>query len=1059
MATPQEITYRKAGVEYHQERLSEFGGWEADSTDATLGKANFCEIKNFRRPTAGDYEVRTGQITTLLGKPAIPELDPGFDTIGHEVLAKCEYRGDFNGVDTFFDVTLVYDTILKRVSVVLFEPISNWQKKIFVTNLDLTAESWIIQYAFSLAVTVKGTGSFEVMPTDGTLATWIVRSLGKDVCPTPTRVTFVTKTTGDLLVFDNNGADSSRGPGGDVLTQQFKYDVGDPVPRRIPIPIAANYWLNSFQTAFQVNHPRFWVHNTKDVIVTNGTKDSPLHNKTRGWGYRCVAVQEFLDHRGDKYRVRSHASADFWVADNTYGPSQWGPEPKHFGNMTPGWSDIPASWPQDVGSSTAMFPLPSINDLRDLQAQYRSFSRDNASDPYFYLATYLHFGKNGNNPDFNGSAPYYVDVPVSELKHAPLAILDWQYFVLSGLLGNVVEIEIYRTAHSEADETKNVTLDPNFEPQKYGYVGSILPGAVFTDDVIDDAIDFGTTPEQQDGYLRGQFSGSVSRDFDNRLVFGDIITDYKLLTPSQVVQGFTYDVAGQSVSAAHHYTPPDFDVIAVGDPRIKTRFYYAYIDQNGVQSDAVEIQEVTAALGGLTSEMWVSFVLPRGYDATIQQIAIIRASWDGTQYVYTTIATILTSSGVYISKNDETGTAASLTGTSKRSYGTGSIIYSEPNQIYFWPPLNFEIHHLFARVRFLDVLIGPLFVITDQNVRLTYLDGRREELTKHIGAISRFAAQKVDNNIFILTPYGMYFVESSGVVQFPVSVQTVILPYLHEVIPNTLPLANAKRASIGYLGEREELWLHLPSSKDLWIAAGQDPQNALPHRTIIFKFGPGGDPSQFHAMRATIGQTINYEFDLREDFVITDFLKPDPSDPTNLSLVTVVDDISKYRSEPIIFSSKAMGNLFASFRDMSLDANNKNPKNTIVVVNNDAVDTDWAAEASMEKTWNMGAPSVNKSLRELTVRTSGNGQLLLGTGQPNQNRQLTRSKGSLHRGARMFPVTNPRSPLRHIVSGSVIESVATAPVTRIVSNPDKDGSHTTHIRAIDIDVVILNNHP
>lgn len=1123
MGQPWEVTFRKYGVEYHKEVLSDFGGWNADSTDATLGRDEFSEVRNYRRPTTGNYEVRTGTRVVALQ-----------NTTGATILSKCEYRNDWkNGslpvADTFFDVTLF--ELSRVLYLAIYEPISGFQKMVQVSVLtdppspiqtpEDPPKSWVIQYAWSLVVTAKGFGTWEAFPTDNTLTTWTSSELGKDVCPVPSGVSFETKTTGDLFILDNNRVVNS---GVSSLPADVKLDPNNPGQYlTIDVPIATDYWLVSRgadvtggTASFSPNDLPWWVPNTKDVSAKESGHTagrwSEFHNATRAWGYRFVAVQEFTNSRGEKYRVRSAPSVDLWVADMEYAPAQWGPVPTK--TVAHGLSDLVHSAGSNIwtcltcdpfGSGQAhdinafgvatgstlsqfftahgntVFPIPNAQALENLQVLFVNYMAGNPnaaaySNPYAYIADYLGNTSASEMLNCDGLAPYLGHVPASKLKKCPLAVFSWSDFSIGGLQGNVIEIEVYRTAHSEPEDKDNTTKNPNFEAHKYGYVGSILPATSFTDEVPDDDIDFGVPPEAQDGYLRGEFSGAIIREYDNRLVIGDVVTDYEVQGPAEMsvaarhnigpghpggasaIRGFWYELSSDPASPT--LTAPSYSAFFINntnptdglDPIV---FFAAYVDNNGVQSDSSFVASIGSGIGFVATDsthcanLNASFVFPRGYAANVQKIRLFRGVWNTgsskRDWIQLMEMDVVSGSGVYISKNDETGTPVQDLSTSNpfpgavtRSSSPGSIIFSQPNQIYFWPPLNFETHHQFAPVKLLDVVLGPLYVGTDQSVSLTELNGRREELTKHIGPISRFACQKVDKILFLLSPYGMYFIEASGVVQFPAQVQTVILPYLNEEIAGVLPLANVQRASIGFLGERNELWLHLPSSKDLG--------GVLPHRTIVFKLGTGNNPAH----------TINYEMDLVANSLSNPGIGFERRDKL-AGVVTIghfpglIDDPNFWRPEQILFQSRAMGGLFAGYYDSQIGS--------LVTLDCDAIGQQWQGTAAIEKSWHAGSPNTLKSLREIVVKTEGNAKITLSTGQSNPNFTRTNLLGAISYWARRFPVINMMQPLKHIVSGSAVEARSSAPYTRIFTEPDNNGVHNLSIKAIQFFAEVVSNHP
>ncbi|MFS6809947.1 hypothetical protein, partial [Staphylococcus aureus] len=135
---------------------------------------------------------------------------------------------------------------------------------------------------------------------------------------------------------------------------------------------------------------------------------------------------------------------------------------------------------------------------------------------------------------------------------------------------------VYRTAWSDGD-AKLTDNDPAFQPHLYGYVGSIKPNNDFTDDVMDEVIDFGKQPSDYDGFLGGQFSGQVIREYSGKLAIGNCSTSYYVFPPWSHHQLVAYN---HGAAASSPYTTPELTTLAV-DGKPDSFFAIQYIDEEG----------------------------------------------------------------------------------------------------------------------------------------------------------------------------------------------------------------------------------------------------------------------------------------------------------------------------------------------------------------------------------------------------------------------------------------------------------------------------------------------
>lgn len=738
---------------------------------------------------------------------------------------------------------------------------------------------------------------------------------------------------------------------------------------------------------------------------------------------------------------------------------------------------------------------------------------------------------------------------------------------IPGIQGNVVGIEIYRTSHGQpldSNNTKSVfgQIDASFAKNTYGYIGTIQPGQKFTDNIIDDAIAFGVDPTQYEGFLRGQFSGNVMTEYADSIIIGDIIEDYKVLPPasyaignewgggyrglvspqaflgpndsgfSSILQAYFFPVAA---GVAGYLDTDVYPAVAPdGEPVIQ--FFAAYQDLNGYVSAPIYVQPFNTFSGSLPAgTKWkVSFTLPRGYDPVIQAVVLYRRYWDTVHSVFNVdqLAVVQCDTGYYVSDGTD-GTplpsspelpanpsntpptqgflyAGIPPGETLRSEDNGEIIWCASGQEFDWPATNFWVAHSFAHVTGLEAITGPLWVLTDQSVHLTNLTDRYEDETKYIGAISRFAVQKINKVVMFLSASGLYFAEASGVRSVPHSIHTLLLDYLQEQIPGQMPLTNVRRASLGWLSERFEMWVYLPSSKDIG--------GTLPHLLAILRFQASGNVREARWLDSVdfLSSITCYQFDFTPDFALTDVISATGttgstdgsktftdlnytgfvSGNIGATIMLIVDgvgiqftiegivspssvllnenapvganevwimsgavnqnipailDPNSFRSDIIVFNSHIDRGMFASYLDLK--------QGQMYVVDNDCGLMTWTGNTVLEKYWPMGEPLVQKAVTEISLVTRGDFDMTIANGQADSSGNFCATYGHLDRRVKLSNVIDNRNPMRKRVSGSSWETTSLSPLTRIVTIPDINGNHTVEIESIALDVSLVHNHP
>lgn len=1047
MSEPLDSARGKVGAEYHRESFSALQAENADANEGTLGRTEFHFVQNLRIETYGELTLRNGTNNVLLG--ALTPLCESefvitFVNAGVETTVRYAVRAVYNGSEVLLIAIDKTDTTL-----------APWIIGGIVSGITTTPKCWMTQSGTSIILTVFGDAVYYVSPVALPVTTnvWTVRKLGKQICPTPSAVGFVSQTTGDLFAFDLDLTLPSQS--GDALSDFLSYDLGDPIPRRVPLAINAPYFL---ARDYMGTDPDIapWIYGSNDPIASLGAqRKSIFHTWTRGWSYRFVAVQTFLDARGNKYTVRSQPSSDFFLKDVIYSPACQYPQPDDYNEfaLDAGYLD-PIGPPyftshNAAGDINPVF-LPSDDDFEALKDIFAaSYKSPRSEDKLFYIAWYLGWRVRGAGPSFQEKSPYWLEVPASALKQAPMAIFTWNSFF--NLPPNTTEIEVYRTAHSEPNEKDNVVKDPLFQKNIYGYAGSVKPDADFTDDVTDAVVNAsGNNPEQYNGYLQGEFSGQVVTMYENQAVLSEIRTLYEPQPPTPWIMAFSYDATAVLPDPANFYQLSDFTPAPPAGTfgplwSGKTAFFYAYVDTDGNQSDATVIPiDLSAVLAFAKS--FIIFQFPRGYAPSIASVNLYKAIWDGTNVHYYKIANLSTDNQFYISRNDEALTSGvSLSELSAKpviTFEPGCTIYSQFEDIFTWPIDNHYTISDRSPIRAMHPIMGQLWFFLDDGVLLSNLQNvvkKLESENEYIGCLNRFCACKVDKVVFFLSQVGLYMAEASGLVAFPGYVQSIVLEYLRESL-NAPPLTNARRASMGWFGKYNELWLHLPSSIDLG--------GKLPHRTLVFKFVGG-----------KLADVQNYEFDLTPDFELRDMPGANNGPP--------VLDPASFLPYPVIFSSGSDSQFHATYFDTN--------RQQMIVTDLDYQRQDWQGKWSIDKSFAMGFSQlqerfrvydyteVQKSIRTLIIRAATKTKLQIITGISKPDGSINASHGPIHDGARVWDVGTQQSDktltYRHAGNQVALENMGYAPYIRLSGRPLDDGTHKMALRGLGILVTIKHQHP
>ncbi len=954
-------------------------------------------------------------------------------------------------------------------------------------------------------------GVYQLFPssfpiTAGT--TWSVTKLGKDVSPCPTNYTYLDKTDGPLYAKGFTNVGGTPQPIIDPATGEQEIIE---LKVKATYWAADNAIVEYMKERLFVQNA-----DEDSLNATSVDKHSIHHPPARAFGYRFVVRRRVLDARGNPFEVVDAPSTDMWVYNKEYCPAVLGLSALetdgslHFARKIYGehkyavsTSDINNCWRDrpthgldgcDVGQANGMFVdtgnggtsfdqgrgWPSNADYLNLRGEYRNSSiaqsQDLTTDPFFFLAVYLGWfvADDTNFPD--GMVPYQTAVPASKLKGAPLTMFNWNGFNIGnpvaqsdGSFLGPYQIDIYRTAHTEPNEKDNTSLanstkgaslqgDLLFQPNLYGYVGTLAfasfdaQGGTFTDDVADTAINFGQTPDDYQGFLAGQFSGTTLRVYNQKLVLGNTRTSYWVNDPWQLPSPFLNcwpdHAAKESFDAPTSFikAPDGLNVI---------QWCYTYVDNLGNESAPVDLSIDLVQVQDPLVPQHVTFVFPRGYDPNIILIRVYESEWLGAVRGYRRIAELPTSQNMFSWLGPAANHRSSRpVRTVKDYWAPGDIIWTNLNNPFSWPETNVETHSETFPITGMDSLLGKLWVYTTHSVTLTQADEnvpRFEEESREVGCIAQKCLVKFGQVTFFLSEKGLYFAQPSGVVPYPAKCFADVLQYLSEEIPGLPKLANASRASIGILERREELWLYFPSSADLWRTATGSPDRSLPQAIFVYRF-INGEIGSFYR-NAELRNIQNYKFDLHEDFQLVNSVI-DGFDEGML-------DPSRFRSEKVWFSAHSDGSLWCGFYSETPGIGT----GLLTALDCDYDLNPWPGYAMYEKPIGAGLGMSQKQMRQVGFKGSLDCQATLYTGIRKATGGFDAIRGNLDNRVRGWNVNilRPNKPyvFQHTVSGIALESMGDDWAVRLVTKPSNlpGNAHTASIEALDAYMSLKHHHP
>lgn len=652
--------------------------------------------------------------------------------------------------------------------------------------------------------------------------------------------------------------------------------------------------------------------------------------------------------------------------------------------------------------------------------------------------------------NFTGETPWWCEVPASYLKGAPMVKFSWNDFPdRPGL----VAVELYRTAYNCPSSADNVKWSPDFGEHDFQFVGSLSKvegdnsNNYFIDDVPDDERDPGKNPEDYDGYISNQLTAQVYTEYNSQGVLGNLKTKNWTLGPApQVPNGravFYNPIDG--AAGVDHTTYSGLWTIAL-----------QYVDIDGYKSATHLARIEQSGLSALV-DWHIAVTMPTGYAPSVTRINVYYIKYasfldlanalaggdvtaGATDFRF--IESVSASQRYYFIKSSAGWQTVSPDVLGEDIHTTtqpGAIVKSKPFQMFQWDPINTEIMHQNKPVTVMEVIAGRLWVLTDGSIHLTEANGERQEPENNrIGCIGRHCGVKVDKVVYFLSGDGLYYTEASGPVKLPIKIQNLILPYLQEQVAGELPLRNAARAAIGYNGQRNELWLHIPASgvDGDSALAGRASRNylgsPLPQRTIIIRLNDSYMPQNADA----------YTFDLAAQTAELDSYEIGDTD----------------RVLPVIFGSHSDGTLWVSYGPLA--GSIKETK--LITLNADDPSQVWRGESVLCKAIILRDPQAVKVLRKVDLTFQARSSFDITTGIADTTGAWTPGKGYLSPATTtyLFTLDSPTGggfvTRSHEPPGANENSVGKILYVRLRSRPSPTGNH--EVKYKDMGVYIAARH-
>ncbi len=351
-------------------------------------------------------------------------------------------------------------------------------------------------------------------------------------------------------------------------------------------------------------------------------------------------------------------------------------------------------------------------------------------------------------------------------------------------------------------------------------------------------------------------------------------------------------------------------------------------------------------------------------------------------------------------------------------------------------------------------MMGELAITMDSAFELTLLrvaSPRSERDTQALGLITKHAAAKVEDAVVILSQHGLYFLVPSRPEKLPSHVTVEVLAYLTETIPKLLPLADLRRASIGYHDDRKELYLHIPSSIDLWpklpdITGALTLPNpkAQPQRTYIFRF------------LDSLRKMENYTFDINPDFEIKNYSQTLPPGVTAVGPDAV--DISTYNSAQVLFAAGSAGDLWCSYTD---------PKTGFLVTQEcDVPELDYPGAAYATISMGLSEPAGQKQIArtEVLMQARGTVEIITGIAKPAVGGATSGGesllagwdaiRGFIHNACRVWKfrriMPDQQRAYNHPAEDVAIETKGSTVMVRLRTTPDSLGRHRVTLNGLTV---------
>lgn len=378
--------------------------------------------------------------------------------------------------------------------------------------------------------------------------------------------------------------------------------------------------------------------------------------------------------------------------------------------------------------------------------------------------------------------------------------------------------------YAEGDAFSEIDGEDNLH-QKGDEQKNLYHGIYYFDDKKDSALDFGVTPLQYEG-LRKPLKSRFNIPLNERVYYLNYETEYQPLTPRKS----EYEKDDKT---------PTTDVLVLNstdDTGFETTKYfyylYVYIDKNGIRSQYKQTEMVTVEGMPDGKKVVILYLLPTGYDYSVDKIEIYRAKAkddSGRSIPQSNLNFYLIGTakhedeGIFVDNNLLDGAALPCLDPEIYDYESG-MMWSEPYRPDWIKMTSFAEYRSGdgMQITGAESLYGNILITKETSAHRIQIQGvippitRTDEVTPELGCIAPMTLISVNGIIYYLSWKGFIRYDNN---QFQ-KIDGAFDEELQYILQNN-PVEMTRDASCGYNPAFNELYLNIPTLKTKYPADGR----------------------------------------------------------------------------------------------------------------------------------------------------------------------------------------------------------------------------------------------